>query len=261
VFDPHVAYSFGITVSIGLLSGPAGDQKFWQRAFAFREKTAFRGFLLGAALFAVVPISMSVLGFIAAGSAAAAPAVASGAVTAQQVGPEVVRTLLPDWGLVVFVVIVLAGLTATGDSALCAGGSLIAVDIYRKYMNPAASETQMVRVSRWSTAGMCVVGICIALVPGITILSLFLFYGTLRSAVLAPTIFALCSTRVTAWGIFLGVVCASVMGVPSYVYGELTGSVDVKIAANIGIVIVSTLAPLISIFIGERSDEMPILQQ
>ena len=50
IFDPHVAYSFGITVTIGLMSGPVGDQQHWQRAFAFEDGKAFKGYLCGVML-------------------------------------------------------------------------------------------------------------------------------------------------------------------------------------------------------------------
>ncbi len=40
---------------------------FWQRAFSISDKKIGRAFSLGAVLFAVVPLSMGILGFIAAG--------------------------------------------------------------------------------------------------------------------------------------------------------------------------------------------------
>ncbi|MCI5165465.1 MAG: hypothetical protein D3903_05085 [Candidatus Electrothrix sp. GM3_4] len=62
-----VAWSFGIPVAIGLLAGPFGDQSFHQRAFAIREDRIKPAFIYGALLFALVPLSLSLLGFIAAG--------------------------------------------------------------------------------------------------------------------------------------------------------------------------------------------------
>ncbi len=254
VFDPHVAYTFGITVTIGLLSGPVGDQKFWQRAFAFGEGKVVKGYLLGAALFAVVPITMSLLGFIAAGDPAAAPEVAAGAISAQQVGPEVIRNLLPWWGLVLFVLVVLGGLTATGDSSLCAGGSLIAIDIYRRYIDPDAADSSMLTVSRVAVLGICAASIGVALIPGITILALFLFYGTLRSATLMPTILALYSRGLSSGGLFWGILPAILLGIPAYVYGELSNNVDVKVAANIGIVVISAMIPVACMSFGRRHE-------
>ena len=66
-FDPWVAYSFGIPVTIGLLSGPIGDQMHWQRAFALRaNKDVIKTFMFGAGIFLLVPLTLSLLGFVAA---------------------------------------------------------------------------------------------------------------------------------------------------------------------------------------------------
>jgi len=252
LFDPYVAYTFGITVTIGLMSGPVGDQQHWQRAFAFREGKAFNGYLMGALIFAVVPLMMSLLGFIAAGNPEAAPAVLAGEYPAQQVGPEVIRTLLPPWGLVAFMVIILSGLASTGDSALCAGGSLITVDIYRKYFNPNASDASVLHVARLSVLGISIAAVGVSLIPGITILSLFLFYGTLRSSTLMPTLIILFKEKVTSTGIFWGMLLAMTFGLPVYLLGEMIGNVHLKVSANIGIVLISFILPFLSAEVEEK---------
>ncbi len=259
IFGPDIAYTFGITVTIGLISGPIGDQKFWQRAYAFRQGAVVKGYLLGAVLFVFVPLSMSLLGFVAAGNALNAAGVAAGFVPVQQVGPDVIRTLLPWWGIALFVVMVLSGLSATGDSALCAGGSLIAVDVYKRYVRPNADDTRTLRASRYAVLGVALTAVFVAYIPGVTILGLFLFYGTLRSATLAPTLLTLFSTSMTANGVFWGILVAVVLGVPAYVYGELAPNIHVKVAANIGIVLISLAIPL---FWSERNSyEVPALQR
>lgn len=245
LFDAHVAYTFGITVTIGLLSGPVGDQQHWQRAFAFREGTVVRGYLAGAAIFALVPLGMSLLGFIAAGLPEAAPAVASGAVPAQQVGPEVIRALLPPWCMVLFLLMILSGLASTGDSALCAAGSLAGVDIFRRYVRPNADEATLLRVTRLAILCVAVMAVGIALVPGITILRLFLFYGTLRSATFLPTVILLFRKDVPAKAIFWGVVAAILFGMPTYLAGDWWGNVHLKVGSNVGILIISGGIPLV----------------
>lgn len=252
LFDPWVAYSFGVTVTIGLMSGPVGDQQHWQRAFAFAEGKGFRGYLLGAAIFSLVPLSLGLLGFIAAGNPGAAPGVREGALSAQQVGPEVIRTLLPPWGMLVFMIMILCGLASTGDSALCAGGSLAAIDIYRRYIRPDAADAQILRTARWTILMLAMIAIAIALIPGVTILKLFLFYGTLRSATFVPTLFILFCRRLSATPVFWGAFLAMILGLPAYLAGELTGNVDLKVAANIGILIVSFLPPFLSTVIGRE---------
>lgn len=255
IFDPWVAYSFGITVTIGLMSGPVGDQQHWQRAFSFREGSAFPGYLLGAALFAIVPLSMGLLGFVAAGNSGAAPGVYSGAVAAQEVGADVIRTLLPQWGLVAFIVMILSGLASTGDSALCAGGSLIAVDVYRRYIDPECSDAVALTVSRCAVAAIALAAVGIALIPGITILSLFLFYGTLRSSTLMPTVLLLFRKNIPAWGVFRGVTGAMIIGLPLYLAGEMLGNVHMKVAANVAIILVSVAFPLLGELRAARHDD------
>lgn len=68
----ELALAFGIPNAIGLISGPFGDQSFWQRAFSIKRKSVFKSFVFGAMLFAVVPLSMGIIGIVAGGSGFAA---------------------------------------------------------------------------------------------------------------------------------------------------------------------------------------------
>ena len=63
----EVFLAFGLPTTIGLLSGPFGDQSFWQRAFAVKGNRIGHAFLVGAILFGMVPFSMGILGFAGAG--------------------------------------------------------------------------------------------------------------------------------------------------------------------------------------------------
>lgn len=60
----EIFLAFGLPTTIGLLSGPFGDQSFWQRAFAVKKEKLGRAFLLGTVLFAVVPLSMGILAYL-----------------------------------------------------------------------------------------------------------------------------------------------------------------------------------------------------
>ena len=64
----NVMLSFGIPTAIGLLSGTFGDQMFWQRVFSIREGEVKKSMMFAALIFACVPVSLSFLGFIAAGA-------------------------------------------------------------------------------------------------------------------------------------------------------------------------------------------------
>ncbi|MEQ8272077.1 MAG: sodium:solute symporter [Deltaproteobacteria bacterium] len=86
----------------------------------------------------------------------------------EQVLPIVLGKLLPTG----IKGIVLAGLIAaamsTFDSTLNAGASYIVKDVYESYINPNATQKQLLDVSRWATIALCVVGVALAaVVPNI----------------------------------------------------------------------------------------------
>lgn len=113
----EIFLAFGLPTTIGLLSGPFGDQSFWQRAFAVKKEKLGRAFLLGAVLFAVVPLSMGILGFMGAGAG----------YQAQNLGIinfELIRHFFPSWAVLPFLFMIVSGLLSTVDSNLCAVSSL-----------------------------------------------------------------------------------------------------------------------------------------
>ncbi len=129
IFDPKVAFSFGIVTSIGLIAGSISDQQYWQRAFAIKPKDLIPSYVVAGALFGIVPILLSILGFVAAN-----PAVGIGmpaGVGLPMIGIEVVVKILPLWAAVFFVIMLLSGLMSTLDSGMCAASSLYAIDLAR----------------------------------------------------------------------------------------------------------------------------------
>lgn len=113
----EVLLGYGLPMAVGLISGPFGDQCFWQRAFAIRRDRIGRSFFAGALLFALVPICMGTVGFLAAGSGFVAS-------DTGMVNFEFVSSLLPTWVLVPFLFMIISGLLSTVDSNLCAAASL-----------------------------------------------------------------------------------------------------------------------------------------
>lgn len=217
----EIFLAFGLPTTIGLLSGPFGDQSFWQRVFAVKKEKLGRAFLLGAVLFAVVPLSMGILGFMGAGAG----------YQAQNLGIinfELIRHFFPSWAVLPFLFMIVSGLLSTVDSNLCAVSSLT-TDI---------AGGKDIRKTRSAMAVLLIAGILIANIPGITVTHLFLFYGTLRaSTLLADFImlghektgsFALSSDKTelfsVALGAFLDVICETFnnQGIPSLI--DINGS-------------------------------------
>lgn len=229
-----VLLGFGIPTAIGLFAGPFGDQCFWQRAFSIKENKIRRAFSLGALLFAIVPLSMGVLGFVAAGKGFSPN-------DKGIVNFELVAQLFPKWVMVPFLFMVVSGLLSTVDSNLCAISSLSAELRCVSRMNNAGK----MKAAKLSMLAILAMGILIANIPGVTVTHLFLFYGTLRSATLLPTVFTLTSVKASARGVFVGIILSLCCGLPLFAYGNIFGIAQYKTLGSLLTVLTAGVASCI----------------
>lgn len=218
----EIFLGFGLPTTIGLISGPFGDQCFWQRAFCVRKDRIGRAFFVGALLFGIVPLSMGVLGFIGSGM---------GYVAADTgiINFELISTLFPAWAVILFLFMIVSGLLSTIDSNLCAISSLT-TDVLKK---------KTLGKTKFAMILLLAVGIAVANIPGLTVTHLFLMYGTLRAATLLPTIFTLKGMELKPWGIVAGIISALVIGLPIFGYGNIRGIAIYKTAGSLLTVILS----------------------
>lgn len=224
----NVMFSFGIPTTVGLISGPFGDQTFWQRTFAMRKDGIGKAFSLGAVLFALVPIGMGAIGFLAAGTGFEAN-------DAGIVNYEFISQVLPAWILVPFLFCVISGLLSTVDSNLCSAASLTTDFV----AGESLTEAGKVRMSKGVMVALLAMGIAIANIPGLTVTHLFLFYGTLRASTLLPTVLTLAGRKLDGKGVFTGVVVAMIVGLPIFAYGNLAGLAAWKAAGSLTTVLMS----------------------
>ena len=252
-----VFFSFGLATTIGLMSGPFGDQTFWQRAFAVKRGQVRKAFYVGAVIFGIVPVTMSLLGFAAAGAGVDVEAVVG---TTQLTNLAAVLTWLPLWTVVPFTFFLLSGLVSTLDSNLAAISSLAGHDLVNRATErrrvkdtlelldgtvpagaaAAKGDELPVSVARWSMVVLAVAATAIANVPGITIVALFVFYGILRASTLMPTILLLAWRRhVSEPGVFWGIVTALTIGLPVFAYGNFTGQPPFIVAGSLLVIVLS----------------------
>lgn len=240
LFDSNgiaVMLSFGIPTTIGLLSGTFGDQMFWQRVFCVKQDRVKRTMITAACIFAVVPVSLAAFGFFASGAGLAIS-------DTQLVNVEAVIAFTPKWFLYLFFLLILSGLISTVDSILCAVSSIAGHDVQMRISKAGkpGSCTVLhiggrllgsVDLARISMFVVTIVAICIANIPGITITYLFLFYGTLRSSVMLPTIFAIKGKRMSERGLYYGIMASLVIGLPIFAYGNLHGNIPLILTGSI----------------------------
>ncbi len=216
----NVFINFGLASAIGLIAGPFGDQTFWQRTFSIKESKIKKSFLLGTFIFALVPLSMSVLGFVSAGKNYVA--VDSGIVNL-----ELITNILPSWTVYPFIFMLISGLLSTIDSNLCAISSLV-FDNTKDNKNVNSIE-----LGKISMIVLMISGVFIANIQGLTITHLFLLYGTLRSSTLITTVMTLNGVKLHPKGVLMGIIIALLVGLPIFTYGSINGLNTVKLVGSL----------------------------
>ena len=165
-------------------------------------------------MFAVVPLSMGILGFIAAGSGYAAQETG-------MVNFELVTNLFPAWVMLPFLFMVISGLLSTTDSNLCAIASL------------TSDFNGSMRTAKAAMLVQLTLAIGIANIPGLTVTDLFLLYGALRATTMLPTVLTLKGKALSAGGVTGGIAASLVIGMPIFVIGTITGSATMKTAGSL----------------------------
>jgi len=238
MFDPGVAFSFGIVTSIGLIAGSISDQSNWQRAFAVRQSELKKAFIFGSLLFGVVPIALSILGFVAANPALGITLPKG--VDTSMIGVQAIAHLLPAWAVFLFLIMLLAALSSALDAGLAAASSLWVADISRP-----DSDDASVRSARSSMAVMTILGLLVALavlyIPGFGLQQLWWIFNTISACIVVPTVLSLYWDGLSEAGVFWGILVAFVVGVPLFIYGNIIDKPGWIVGASLFIIAVSTL--------------------
>lgn len=205
VFNGTVAFQVGIVYAISLLVCPWGDQSMWQRIFSTEKKSIWKAHVWGALEFAIVPIGMGIIGWIAAGTKFIPK-------NAGVTNFEFIGSLFPSWALYVFAFMMLSGLMSTIDSHLCAFASL-ASDVFPKKFN--------LNMTRWAMVLTCIGGILIANVKGANLVTLAVTLGTFRASVFVITILMLKRVLFDKTGVLVGIIFGMIVGTSLYVYAAI----------------------------------------
>jgi len=238
IFDPSVAFSFGIVTSIGLISGAISDQQYWQRTFAIKKKNLVPSFLFGALMFGIIPLALSALGFLAANETLDISLPEGTDIS--MIGLATVSKLLPASALTIFAVMLLSALYSTLDSGLNAASSLWVTDVVRK----TEDDTKGITHSRAAMLGITVLGFLVAIaaetIPGFGLKHLWWIFNTVAACVVVPTVLSLYWNRLDARGVFWGILIAFVIGVPLFVTSNILDRPVWIVGSSLFIIAVST---------------------
>lgn len=156
----EIAATFGVTTAIGLMSAPYVDQTFWQRVFSIHPQRVVPVFYKSALLFAIIPLCFGYVGLCAPHGE----------------GWDITWVVVDIPTKIILAAAVLSALISTLDSNLCAIASMV----YR--------NTGEVFNARLNMIALFLLGSIVFCATDVTIVGLFLFYGTLRTCLAVPTI-------------------------------------------------------------------------
>jgi Na+/proline symporter len=237
IFDPSVAFSFGIVTSIGLISGAISDQQYWQRAFAIREQDLGKAYVFGAFLFGLVPVAISSLGFLAANPTLGI-SLPQGADVAL-IGVQTIVHFLPSWAVALFVLMVLGALSSALDSGLSAASSLWVTDVYK-----GADGADAVKAARFAMIGISLAGMAVALsiqfIAGLGLKQLWWVFNAIAACVAVPTVLSLYWDGLSERGVFWGVVVSFCVGLPLFIWANLSEQNLYIVGSSLFIIAIST---------------------
>jgi len=99
---------------------------------------------------------------------------------------EVARKLLPAAVTGIVMAAIMAAIMSTADSLLLQTGSIAARDLYERFINPRASQRQMVWVARLMVLAIGLFGYIVALVEPPTVFGIVVFVTTVLGSAFLP---------------------------------------------------------------------------
>ena len=232
---------------------------FKKKSLKIEPKIALK-FMFGGLIFGVIPILLSLLGFIGAGNADVIAEInANPSVNTQMVGPMVIGHFLPKWALMAHAILCFAGLSSTLDSAFCAISSLATIDIYKRYINPKSSYETLLKVGRFSMFLLAVVGVAIALFQP-KLLWVFLIYGALASAAFFPAFLSIYWKKLSAQGAMWAIILSLVLGLPLSIYANIKEDTNLIVLSAVLSVAIGLIVCLTFGFFNKKEYDFPVIK-
>ncbi len=205
---------FTIPATIGLISGPFGDQAFYQRAFAINKKDVIKSFLIASLIFAIVPLSNSILGMSYA-------SLNTTGINSELPNFELITNYFPNIVFKIFIFAFIMALISAMDSHFSALSCFGGHDL-NEFLS--GKKESAVKLSRLLIIAGGLLAIIIANIPNIQITHLFLFYGTFRSCTFIITIFLMNGKTLEEKSVFWGLLITFLIGVPLLIWANFIGN-------------------------------------
>ena len=213
---------FGIINIVGNFGTVFVDQSYWQSAIAAKPSSSTKGYLLGGLVWFTIPFAL-----------ATAMGLATVAMDLPVTGDEAGQGLVPPaaavhlfgkgGGMMITIMLFMA-ITSTGSAEQIAVSSLIAYDIYKKYINPKATGEQILKVSRFAILGFGIfMGVLSTILfeLGLSLGFVYLMMGIFIGSAVMPVAFVLTWKDASASGAIAGAVVGQICGLITWIVCSL----------------------------------------
>jgi SSS family transporter len=155
-FKSNGGLVFAIDIFVAGFSTVWLDQAYWQRAIASRPETSVKAYIFGGMAWYGIPFGFATamgLGCAALTSAESFPTFPNPLSAAQNgaglSSPATAIALLGKGGAGLMLLLLFMAVTSSTSAELIAVSSLLTFDIYKTYVKPTATSTELVRVSHY----------------------------------------------------------------------------------------------------------------
>ncbi|SJX66556.1 probable DUR3-Urea permease [Sporisorium reilianum f. sp. reilianum] len=149
------AVEFGILHTLGNFGLVVMDSSYWQKAYSADIAAAVPGYILGGVLYFGLPWCLGTVMGLAGWSLQSNPIwpayprpLSSTELSAGLPLAYAALAVAGKGGAVAVVILIFMAVTSTTSAQLIAVSSIVSSDIYHTYLNPRASDAQVIRVSR-----------------------------------------------------------------------------------------------------------------
>ncbi len=207
---------------------------WWSRGFAMREGVPFKAFLLAGLFWLPIPIAA---GFIALCSGV----LGINVVDINMAGPLIAGTIMGPVGAAIVFLVVFCSLGSSIDSLLAATSDLLTEDVYRKMLNPGASDGHLRAVAGVVIVGLGVVTWAICIGDVRNLIQVLFFAGPLVGSAIWPVIAGLFWRTASGWGACAAMVLGSVGGMLAFFQiGFYTGAL-VATLISCAVMVIATI--------------------
>ena len=168
---------------------------------------------------------------------------------------EVAQTLLPSAVTGIVMAAIMAAIMSTADSLLLQTGSIASRDLYERFINPRASEQQMLWVSRALVLAIGVIGYLVALIEPPAVAFVVIFATSVLGSAFAPAFVCAVWWKKANTP---GAIASMVTGAATSVLWELAGLAATTTLAPVTVgLTASTVAIVVVSLATQRSSPVP----